>query len=371
MQSLLSQPTQTPLSSARVAGTEEVVLILQIGSLGDTVISLPCYREIARRHPNAARYLLTNYPKNSKMVPAEAILMPTGVIAGSIEYPMPLRQPGKMLALFRRIRELKPSILYYLLPERHLLNLLRHYSFFKLCGISRIRAMPWSRDQRFSREVAPALWESEASRLLRNLNAALRPPADADRDLALSVAEKAKAEALIQRLGASAGFVAISVGGKIPLKDWGDGNWRVVAQTLSGSRPGLGAVFVGSADERSRNEGLAALWKGPSLNACGQLTARETAAVIARAAAFLGHDTGTMHLAAAVDTPVVGVFCARHKPGIWFSDRPRDTFFYNHVPCAGCGLSKTDECPNGRICMASHDPAAVVAAAQSMLQEPQ
>lgn len=38
------------------------VLIFQNGSLGHTVISTPCYREIVRRHPDAERYLLTDFP---------------------------------------------------------------------------------------------------------------------------------------------------------------------------------------------------------------------------------------------------------------------------------------------------------------------
>jgi hypothetical protein len=56
-----------------LGGAREAVLILQIGSLGDTVISLPCYREIARRHPQADRYLMTNFPIGRKMDPAESI----------------------------------------------------------------------------------------------------------------------------------------------------------------------------------------------------------------------------------------------------------------------------------------------------------
>ena len=61
---------------------KEIVLIFQIGSLGDTVISLPCYREIARRHPGSKRYLLTNYPIGSKMTAPQTILLPTGMIVG-------------------------------------------------------------------------------------------------------------------------------------------------------------------------------------------------------------------------------------------------------------------------------------------------
>ena len=41
------------------------ILVYQLGSLGDTVITLPCYREIARRHPEADLYVLTNYPQGA------------------------------------------------------------------------------------------------------------------------------------------------------------------------------------------------------------------------------------------------------------------------------------------------------------------
>ncbi len=348
---------------------KETVLVLQIGSLGDTVISLPCYREIARRHPAAERYLLTNYPIGSKMVQAEAILRPTGMIAGCIEYPMPLRSVRRMVELYRRIVALKPAVLYYLIPEVRSTNLLRHFAFFKLCGIPRIEGLPWSRDQRFSRELPPGgMWESEARRLLRTLGVTAGPPADADRDLCLTEAERARAAALLDEWQGAGSFVAISVGGKVPINNWGDENWRVVLERLSRRRPDLGMVFVGSADERPRNDALAASWQGPSLNTCGQLTPRETAAMIARASAFLGHDTGTLHLAAAVDTPVVGIFSARNEPGIWYSDRSRDVFFFNAVACTGCRHVQLAECPNNRICMAGHDPDAVVAAVTRIMR---
>jgi heptosyltransferase III len=345
----------------------EAILILQIGSLGDTVISLPCYREIARRHPAADRYLLTNYPIGAKMVPAEAILRPTGMIIGSIEYPMPLRDIGRVIALRRQIRALKPSVLYYLLPEVGTANLLRHYAFFKLCGIPAISGMPWRRDLRYPRPVQPdRLWESEASRLLRTISAPAGPPSDADRDLMLTQAECVRADVVLRSLRGQP-FIAVSVGGKVPLNDWGILNWTTVLRSLSQSRPGLGAVFVGSSDEHARNSALAAVWEGPSLNTCGILMPRETAAVIARAAAFVGHDTGTLHLAAAVNTPVIGIYSARNRAGKWFSDRPRDRFFYNPVACAGCEYVEIASCPHQRRCMTAHDPDAIVAAVQHAL----
>jgi len=90
----------------------ETILIFQIGSLGDTVISMPCYREVVRRHPSSQRYLLTNFPIGKKMVQAEAMLAPCGLVDGCVEYPMPLRGFQNTRELYHRLRALKPDILY-------------------------------------------------------------------------------------------------------------------------------------------------------------------------------------------------------------------------------------------------------------------
>lgn len=349
----------------------DVVLIFHIASLGDTVISIPCYREIARRHPSALRYMLTNFPIGSKMVPAEALLLPMGLIAGSIEYPMPLRRLGDMWSLGRKLSRLKPKVLYYLTPETRLNRMVRHCGFFRACGIRTIRGVPWSKSIRYPREIAPGrLWETEASRLLRAIGSKgdTSPPADAERTLNLSGSENSAAESALEQLRGPGRFVAVSVGGKVPLNDWGDEHWSSLLSALSRKHPALGLVFVGSADERTRNDGLAKAWRGPVLNSCGVLTPRETAAVLSRAALFLGHDTGTLHLAAATGIRVIGIYSARNVPGKWFSGRPGDVFFYHQPPCFGCEHVQIAECPNQRICMTAHDPDKILAAAALALE---
>ena len=340
----------------------ERVIIFQIGSLGDTVIAMPCYREIARRHPGAWRVLLTNFPQ-SKMVQAEALLRPAGLIDECVEYPMPLRGVAAIRTLLRRLRGLKIDVLYYLTPEKRVLNLARHWGFFKACGVGRMVGLPWARDKRFVRELTPGLmWESEASRLLRCVGAdGLR---NGDRRLGLLPAERAAAADVLGGLGE---FVAVSVGGKVPVNDWGDARWRETLAALSAARPGLGLALVGSAEEQGRNARLAEAWTGPVVNACGQLTPRETGALIAQAKAFLGHDTGTLHLAAAEATPIVGVYSARNVPGKWFSDRAGDRFFYDKVECFGCELERPADCPYGVKCMAAHRPDDVAAAMVEVL----
>ncbi len=348
----------------------DIVLIFQTASMGDTVISMPCYREIARQHPDATRYLVTNYPKGSKMVPAQSVLSATGLIAGSVEYPCPLRRTDAIIALYRKLVALGAKTLYYLTAETNLIRLIRHYAFFRICGITEFHGVPWARDLRYPREIEKqGIWESEASRLLRCIRARTEPgpPPPADRSLDLSEQEKSTALSALQEAFGLGLFIAVSVGGKVPVKDWGDRNWSSLLAKLSREHPGLGLLFVGSADERGRNDVLAKAWEGPSFNSCGLFSPRETAALLDRACLFIGHDTGTLHLAAAANTRIIGIYSARDVPGKWYSDRSEDTFFYNRVECFGCECDKVAKCPNERRCITSITPDQVLAAAKQQL----
>lgn len=63
--------------------------------------------------------------------------------------------------------------------------------------------------------------------------------------------------------------------------------------------------------------------------------------MLARAFLFIGHDSGPMHLAAAVGTPCVAIFSGRSLPGRWFPLGEGHEVLYRRVECAGCEL---DEC---------------------------
>src|SRR2546427_697419 len=63
--------------------------------------------------------------------------------------------------------------------------------------------------------------------------------------------------------------------------------------------------MIGAADERARSEALLSHWLGSGANLCGQSSVRESAAVLTHARVYLGHDSGPMHLAAAVGNRVL------------------------------------------------------------------
>ena len=77
-------------------------------------------------------------------------------------------------------------------------------------------------------------------------------------------------------------------------------------------------IFIGVQDEFERSQELLSFWKGPVLNLCGKLSVRQSAAVLSFATLFIGHDSGPMHLAAAVNIPCVAIFSRHAQPGCSF-----------------------------------------------------
>jgi ADP-heptose:LPS heptosyltransferase len=157
--------------------------------------------------------------------------------------------------------------------------------------------------------------------------------------LALSATERQRAAKELAHLGNCPGILALSIGTKVEANDWGDENWRALLHDLSTRLPGWGVVAVGAPVEEARSSELLASWDGPRLNLCGKLSVRESGAVIACARVFVGHDSGPMHLAAAVGTSCAAIFSARNLPGIWFPYGSGHAVFYHRTACAGCGLN--------------------------------
>jgi len=296
----------------------DTVLIFRIGSLGDTIVALPCFHRIAQAFPDSRRLVVSDLPASRKAAPVESVLGESGLIDGVIYFPPPPRRLRDLLALRAQIRATGAKKLVYV-ADRGLGATLRDLVFFYGCGIRRVIGAPLSRGLRKLR-VDPATGdtEREAERLVRCL--APLGPIDLDDpaawDLRLQPAEIRAADMALAALRGQP-FIALSTGGRQRGKDWGERNWSALLQMLGARRPDLAFVFVGSADELERAAMLSARCNLPSLNLCGRLAPRESAAAISRAMLFVGHDSGPLHLAAAVGVPCVGLFGPFNMPKWW------------------------------------------------------
>jgi lipopolysaccharide heptosyltransferase III len=296
----------------------ETILIFRIGSLGDTVVALPCFHLIERTFPTARRVLITNIPASRKAAPVESVLGKSGLIHDVFYFPPPPRKVRTYLALRSRIRAGGARTLVYV-ADRNLRDALRDLCFFHASGIRRVVGMPLSQDLRYlRRDPATGDTEHEAERLVRCLGplGSIDLEHSSSWDLRLQPDEiRSAREALMPLRGRD--FVAVNMGGKVSAKDWGDDNWSALLQIMGGAMGEVGLAFFGSADEAERAAGLATRWPGPSVNLSGRLTPRQSAAAMQRARFFVGHDSGPLHLAATTGVACVGIFGNFNMPKWW------------------------------------------------------
>ncbi len=147
------------------------------------------------------------------------------------------------------------------------------------------------------------------------------------------------AKAPVRRPGAP--LVAFEPGGAYGVaKRWPEARYSALAARLV--RDGTDVVLIGTADMTPLHDRIAAAAGVPLIRAAGATDLVELAALLTRARALVTNDTGPMHLAAAVGTPLLALFGST-DPAVC---GPRGTgparVLYEKVDCSPCYLK---ECP--------------------------
>ena len=144
-------------------------------------------------------------------------------------------------------------------------------------------------------------------------------------------------------------------------KRWGADRFAAAADRIAAA---LGATIavVGTARERPEADAVARGVRAPALNLAGRTDLPVLAALLARSRILLTNDSGAMHVAAAVGTPVVAVFGPTEPAAT--GPLGRAAVLRHPVPCSPC---RYRACPIGHPCMEGMSPEAAVAAARNLL----
>ena len=159
-------------------------------------------------------------------------------------------------------------------------------------------------------------------------------------------------------------WITLHPGVSAPSRQYSPTGYAQAARRLA-REDGLQIIFTGSDEEVALVSGIQAEMDLPSYSLAGQLDLAGLAGVLKQAPLLISNNTGPVHLAAAVGTPVVDLYALtnpQHTPwGI-----PHRVL--NHdVPCRFCYKSV---CPEGHHhCLALVTPDQVVAATRSLLLE--
>ncbi|HAL92554.1 MAG TPA: hypothetical protein DCM68_05965 [Verrucomicrobia bacterium] len=351
------------------------VLVYSIGSLGDTLCVLPALWAVRQHFANARISLLVDAQRGRSLVSAREVLEGCGCVDEFLSYPVSGNCAGKAslaLHMFRVVYEGRYDVLVYLVRcWQGQWRVLRDRLFFASTGIpARIGFEGLPVRPPITSGVPPPRLPPVADLLLARLRASGVPAPAAGEgryDLALTVAERAEAQQWLEDRGAPQGrpLLGVGPGSKMPSKIWpverfGEAVKQLIAET------GVWPVVSGGGDDRELGDRLVATW-GEGTVAAGGLGVRQSAALLSRCAAYLGNDTGTMHLAAAVGVPCVGVFSARDYPGLWEPYGAGHIVLRHDLSCSGC---MAQQCPgHGNECTRRVGVEDVVAACSKILKQ--
>jgi heptosyltransferase I len=180
-------------------------------------------------------------------------------------------------------------------------------------------------------------------------------------------AATARIDALLDYHGiAGAKLAVVAPGTNWDTKQWRREGFAEVARHLLEN--GFAVALAGSAGERELCGEVARLAPG-AINFAGETTLNELAALISRAAICVTNDSGPMHLAVALDRPVVSVFGPTDP--VWAGPFLRtDAVLRAGVPCSPCYLRRLRDCPNDHVCMKDISAAAMIEKVETLLAEP-
>ncbi|MBA3346891.1 MAG: lipopolysaccharide heptosyltransferase II [Gemmatimonadales bacterium] len=193
-------------------------------------------------------------------------------------------------------------------------------------------------------------------------------PDGASPEFFLSPEAPSDASSWLMRTGAGArSLVAIAPGAAHATKRWPVGHWIELTRRLTSSEASV--VVLGGSEDVTIAKAIVA-GAGPRVfTAAGQLTLQQTGALLQRASALVCGDTGVMHMATAVGTPVVALFGPTVRQLGFFPYRARRaTVVERDLGCRPCTAQGSSRCPLGHHrCMREIVPAAVTATLAEML----
>ena len=161
-------------------------------------------------------------------------------------------------------------------------------------------------------------------------------------------------------------FLAIAPG-----SIWGSKRWPYYGELAVALAARAPVVAVGGAEDvELGDEIIRAVGRtgGRAVNACGKLTLRQSAALIAGAAVLLTNDSAPLHLATAMSTPIVALF-GPTVPAFGFGPmRAGDVALgVEGLQCRPCSPHGPPQCPLGHHrCMRDLTVEAVVAAIEDL-----
>jgi lipopolysaccharide heptosyltransferase II len=308
------------------------ILIVRFSSIGDLILTTPLLRAIRARHPHGRITVvvredmadtLRNNPRIDELIG--------------------WRRGSSLIDLAQRLRDQRWT---------HRLDLhdsLRSHLLRRLVG-GRWTSYPKHRIRRRLLIATHGARGGQLGHVAERYFAAARdldvtPDGGPAEFFPTATADAQAAEFLAHHgLGGDRPLVALAPGAAHFTKRWPRHHWVELTRHLSRTHD---IVIVGGAAERDIAADMVATAGDRAANAAGRYTLDGTAALLKRAALLIVGDTGVLHLATAVGTPVIGLYGPTIEAFGFFPYAVPAVTLQHQLRCRPCSSQGGPACPLG------------------------
>jgi heptosyltransferase-2 len=161
-------------------------------------------------------------------------------------------------------------------------------------------------------------------------------------------------------------LLAIHPGASCPSKIWPAERFVQVADKLAKAH-GFKVLVVAGPKDLAKTEEAIRNMHIPAINLAGKTSIAQLASVLRRCKLFISNDSGPVHIASAVGTPVISIFGRKQaglSPKRWGPLGTKDKFLHKDVGCIEC---LAHNCVRGFACLKAISVDDVVRAAEEIL----
>jgi len=338
------------------------ILLIKPSALGDVVHALPVVVSLKRRYPEIpldwlieeeAAPLVEGHPAVAEFV-----------VSGRRRWQRQLRHPGAVPGALREIRAFARKVRGRYDAVLDLQGLLKS-ALYVLAARAPIRVgladgregATWVLTHRVPIPPQPVHAVERYLALAAAVDAA-----SVVRDFTIPVAPADVVVAEGVLAGLPRPIVVLHPAARWPTKLWESARWRDLASTLC--RDGVGVVVTGAAGDRAMAAAIGEGLNPAPRSLAGRVSLKQLVAVLRSADLMITVDSGPMHIAAAVGTPVLALFGATDPartgplgPGC---------VLHRRLPCSPC-LQRRCAIADTLRCMRDIDVPEVLAAARRIL----
>lgn len=333
-------------------------LILRLGSLGDVVLTTPVINLLKEAYPDAEidflvkkefSEILAGNPNLSRVIPFDS----KGANKGA---------PG----LLRIVRGLKENQYSHVIDLHS--NLRSRVISFLLTSSTTLRYNKQAMKRRLllsGIRLKTVHTTSSYARALLPLDIKKEP---GNPKIFFSTEESEVANKCLQREGIKEGdlLIGFNPGAKWPTKMWPADHFIELGKKLVKELNGKVLVF-GGPDEVDICSFIKDGIGDDAILLAGKKTLKESAALISKCNLFVSNDSGPMHIASAVDTPVIAFFGPTVQD-FGFSPLGKSVVLEKQIKCRPCSLHGSDSCPKGHFkCLKDISPNEVFGKAKELL----